>query len=690
MRCACYVTVQEDEMSFCWKNDKGYLPADSNADFSRRQAWIFLAVILVFAAVVRLWGLGHASYMIDEINMVRDSVDKSSIGEVIRQDWGRFTWYHRIPLLSVLLYFFVEAPAGGGFPSEVAARLPFALIGTATILLAYWMGALIKNRKLGVWCALLYAISVYHVYYSKEAYDYSLVIAVATGTLAAGGLLFKRLIKNVRISWSAAAGYILFSMLLIYSHLACLMFLFLFCALLTLFAGASLYKRKELSVKLAVQWCAVMAVAFISFLPFIFKLLAQGFQVTEYGVYSRATWHTIPAVLGRMGWGEHWVLLTVFVTLVLMGAVAGWRSKDPVARMMPLLLVLYAVVQTWMLRVSRFEVRYYSALFPVLMLLAGQGILWISGMMSRRKILRLGLFEAVFAIALIAWMAPSLYSLCVMKCRGNYKYIAKWINENLPDNGIYVYDNVYELRGVPSVYPTHGRFPSYPVAWTGDEQYRQLKVRDRLISFFTRFPLAVFIEPAPADLVAGLEFCENKPLPRDALFVRSEMLQDVDFQRLVKLCTLPTGTAQWANSAIDRVLISYNRPEDLPELARRNGKSFYHYFGPAWQYYKDTRNMSDWRVIQGRGFVMLGSLPEHPVTVDIEVTAWMPQGDGACRVEIPGTEKPQFVNIGAQPKRILLENAVLQPGENRLYLTSSTGALLVYDVEIREKAEKGK
>ena len=85
-------------------------------------------IILVFALCIRVSALDKASYMIDEINVIRDAMSAESLKAIWKQELERFTQYHRLPMLMGIIRVSLKASgeAAQGYPKESAARMPMS------------------------------------------------------------------------------------------------------------------------------------------------------------------------------------------------------------------------------------------------------------------------------------------------------------------------------------------------------------------------------------------------------------------------------------------------------------------------------------------------------------------------------------------------------------------------------------
>lgn len=591
--------------------------------------------LLLFGFLIRIWKIGHASYFIDEVNLIRDSATAENYGTIFMQELERFNWYHRLPLLGIIIHAASQLLAPGTtYPAEWITRIPFALIGTATLPILYLATKQItRSSQAALWTMALSTLSVFHIYYSRETYDYSLVMFFTSGTL---WMAFKLLHTGTRLTWPNCIFFVFFATGSLYSHLTCL--IWLSCLSLIMAVCLLVSVKPRLWISTLWPWAVLMLTPYLIFSPFLHSLLIHGFTETDslQHVYY-LQWSSPIALLGRMGWGESFFRLLAFGIIAVSGFFVILRKKFGWVLMTGCFLFLCMLFMSQRSG-GRFEIRYYSALFPLLMIAAGAGCSFIvTGTTAKfGKRGKWGM-RAMLIVLLLFCQGPSVKAVVDLKYRGYYKYVAEWLNENVPENGIYAYNNVYELRGIPSVYPTPNRYPAYPFAWDGWRMYHQQHAEQHLISMFTRFPLMVFINERPQEYLSPKDRM-IPPLPRNKLFINQVLLEDPAFQKLVHLHTHPNGNVQPGYEYADRIMIMYNTPEDLPELARRNGKNTYHYFGREWKYMKDQQ-MRDWRFVTDQGTIHFGKVSGSGTNTELRLTAVLPPHGG----------KVQLVNSNGRP-----------------------------------------
>ena len=132
---------------------------------SKRMDYILLGVIMLVAAVLRLWKLGDVPFMHDEFSaLLRTRFD--NFHDFIQQ--GVMPDSHPI---GVQLFLWGWVKLFGW--SEFWVKLPFVLMGIGSIYLIYLIGRQWFNRKVGLFAAAFFAVSQFTVFYSQLARPYA-------------------------------------------------------------------------------------------------------------------------------------------------------------------------------------------------------------------------------------------------------------------------------------------------------------------------------------------------------------------------------------------------------------------------------------------------------------------------------------------------------------------------------------
>ena len=143
---------------------KHHLRKQHNAS-NRKLDILLIGVIVVVAAVLRLWKLGQVPFMHDEFSaLLRTRFD--NFHDFIQQ--GIMPDSHPIGV-EAFLWLWVRIFGW----SEFWVKLPFALMGIGSVYLIYLIGRQWFNRKVGLFSAAFFAVSQFTVFYSQLARPYS-------------------------------------------------------------------------------------------------------------------------------------------------------------------------------------------------------------------------------------------------------------------------------------------------------------------------------------------------------------------------------------------------------------------------------------------------------------------------------------------------------------------------------------
>ncbi|PSP80114.1 hypothetical protein BRC81_02675 [Halobacteriales archaeon QS_1_68_20] len=216
---------------------------------SRRTRLLALAGIVVLGVALRVYGLDGWSLYGDELYSItsRGALPPSEILTVpIPLD-------SHPPLYYLLLHFWMDL-----FGNSVAsARALSVILSAAGMVLLYLLGAQLYDDRVGLLAALLYAVSTFQIHYGRIARMYSLFVVL---TLASW-YTFVRLREK---STASAVGYVLSTVLLVYTHV------------FALFVVASQYLYVFLSETRAGidwrRWATVQAAVGLLSLPWIAML----------------------------------------------------------------------------------------------------------------------------------------------------------------------------------------------------------------------------------------------------------------------------------------------------------------------------------------------------------------------------------------------------------------------------------
>src|SRR5215469_3845450 len=171
---------------------------------SRRLHGVALAGIVALALLLRALFLGQEGFWYDEGESVQLAGTDGLASLVAR------LWHEHEPNMSLyhaLLNIWMSLGS-----TESVVRALSVLFAVITIPLVYLLGDRLFGRRTGLLAALLLALNLYHIDYSREARSYALLVLLTV----LASLFFVSAIR--RSTWSGWALYTVTIVLAIYSH----------------------------------------------------------------------------------------------------------------------------------------------------------------------------------------------------------------------------------------------------------------------------------------------------------------------------------------------------------------------------------------------------------------------------------------------------------------------------------------
>lgn len=182
---------------------------DEDINHGHAREYLGLIMILVFGAALRFLRLDYQSMWFDELYNVR--ARKLPLVEIVPEVIAA----GHPPAFIFIAHFWNWAGS-----SETAVRSLSALIGVATIAVAYLAGRELFSRNAGLWAAALMACSPFLIWYSRDATSYSWVIFISL-------LSFYFLARSSRRGgWRNWTGYVLITGVAAFSHFYMIAFIF--------------------------------------------------------------------------------------------------------------------------------------------------------------------------------------------------------------------------------------------------------------------------------------------------------------------------------------------------------------------------------------------------------------------------------------------------------------------------------
>ncbi|MBI5230607.1 MAG: glycosyltransferase family 39 protein [Coriobacteriales bacterium] len=131
--------------------------------------------LTLFGAFLRIVSITSRSFWLDEATAVRQA------SRPIKLMLELMSFNVHPPLFHALLHYWIQVFGR----SEVAVRAFPTMFGIAAVPLAYWVGATIYDRRVGLISCGIMAISPFYIWYSQEARMYAMLLVFALVSIGA-------------------------------------------------------------------------------------------------------------------------------------------------------------------------------------------------------------------------------------------------------------------------------------------------------------------------------------------------------------------------------------------------------------------------------------------------------------------------------------------------------------------------
>jgi mannosyltransferase len=377
----------------------------------------YLVAVTALGAWLRLRRLGSVSFWLDEI------LGYDLTTAAARQPLWR--WLGIFDLEHGPLYYATELAGRFLRSPEASARVFPALLGVATIVIGWFAARAIRTHPATPYVfVLLLAVSPLHVYYSREARPYSLVVVAAMGLLAF-------FLREPRIGGVAAL---------------------LLAAFYTSAATAPLVISAAIVAAIR-RWWAIAATSIVSAI-----LIVACYRGERHASSDAFDWSIPKNVLDSFSSGA----IYVFIALALVGAVDLFRRnrEQSIAAIGFFILPIAIAIAAVRVEHHFFAIRYVISALPAYLLLVSVGVAAIVAPLGRWKTAAAILAGLLLAFA--GWHAALTEPFRKLDWRSIAGAIARHAHENDPviaDTDASAIAIGFYLRGVSPhlrVFSAHG------------------------------------------------------------------------------------------------------------------------------------------------------------------------------------------------------------------------------------------
>lgn len=645
-------------------------PSQKNPVATNRAGMVLLVVLLAVAAFVRLYDLDRAPFRADELNQF----SAVARGQTVAEIWKNPPFNNQIPSADILAV--ASSTLIPGPPSEWSIRLPFALLGIATV----WLCVILTLRRWGLLSALLLALwmglNPFHVYQSREAYYYVLTIFFSTGSLFACIDAAQQHVRQGTLPLRQLAVWATWVVFACHTHMSAWVFAGVQWLVLLFYGWSSQSRRQRADhVRRLTVTALIIGLIMLRWLFRAFK------EITGSGTSAQQGGHfgfDLSWVLARLGpmyvAGANWIgvlLILVVVTTAVLWVKRVWREEE---LFRPLSWVTGIGVTISLAYVSLIgggvaKLTYFASCWPAL-------LVWCSVMLAKPVTQTNSPAMRVVAISSFAVFA-TLISTLVMPVRAivqldgkptPYKVLQHWLDETLDPGSVVVVDRWLEPWNEMAAHAPTNVTVTFTVPDEPYDQYVGLRWREVTQKAIESGTVQAFIRMTRNhEEKAGLWTWPESHFTRYARVANEGglWLRDRGYA--------PTEDFYSLNSNRIVVEVFYDLREDMVQRQRDKGESFAIFFnhsmpyeksGPMGMFPLQTQQFMDWRVLKQRGTLDVYNLTDSPKTGTIQITATSPRGTKI----VTGPDGKRFQFSGSQLQRWALGPVLLQPGLNPITL----------------------
>ena len=650
--------------------------------------------LCLLGSLLRFWRLGFSNLWIDEWGVLWIGNLERTVGEIFSEIMSKpfeTVASQHMPFQYIWVHIFQKALSIFNIQSiEWPARLPFALLGCASLPLFYAVGRDYFNRKVGFWALWLSTVSFFHIYYSRELTSYVLLIFWIA--LHLYGLAGIRPSEKPASFWRGVCF-----LLGVYGALMTHISAWIFFAAEMFAIGICIiqYSKKHIvdesfTLKPGLMvYRYVLLLFMVGLLPLCYIPLKGFLGGGMSGDLTQApptplSLRLLAYQFGFYGWGVGPIKLVAFLACVSAGYVALFRNKDwPISSViMVVTLALLPALVIFFMATHGYRPRYTSVCYVPWLMICAVGLSWITEQFQSK--LPDVKWKSAFAIGLCAsipliLVLGPLNVLYTMRSKALPTYeIVEWLKSKTPEHGLYVWQAGSNLREIPGMYPVSKRQPAFATLHSGSVKdpvvAESLSLNAREIFF--RYPVATML---------STDF--HLPIKKgpwswiETVFAKSDRIRN---ESNYKLHEYGFGTAGLSPPSNVDVTMFYNTTDDLITRARWAGRSVISWpEGPGWKWVQ-TEVGQLFITIQGGARLKVVNLNSESLTLDLKLLG-VSQGEGNLMAKGEGNLEWQQIAYGPTPNSELrFKGLVIAPGESGIDLKcdqESAPNLFIYYLE---------
>jgi len=387
-----------------------------------------LILILAFSFLIRIYDLQNENLWPDEAVTIYNAHKPVSHNIQWSLSLGYFPLYHII--LSIWEKFFGLR--------EFSVRFLSVIFGVFSVYMAYRIGGLMFNKRVGLYSAIIIALSPFNVYYSQEARIYTMFVLLTLLSV----YFYVKYIKSIKNK--DLIYYIIFTLLMLNSFGSAI-FILIFQNM-----HYFLFVRKNLK-----KWIITQFAVFILFLPLALIVIKSMLELSQYLVVSKPDLITLIRTFYIFSAGTTYkleslifggilsILFSLLILLIIINIYKDIKNKDYSKISNVAFLLLWLAIPIFLLILQSYM--FYSLYFERY-ILASSIALYMLVALSISKLKYKAQLFAVLAIILVS--SAILYIDFTTLDKGDWKDTADYININKHEKDfviVHVPRSIYSL-----------------------------------------------------------------------------------------------------------------------------------------------------------------------------------------------------------------------------------------------------
>ena len=644
-----------------------------------RLKWLgAMAVVLALAGGLRFHDLAHAAVRSDEIAFLFRTQQNQSLVEL----WKSPPWFNQIPLADSVPVVWERLTRQ--VVDEGVVRQPFALLGWLTV--AFCTGWMMRRKGLGagILLGLWLAVLPYHVYHSREAYYYVLVMLFTSGMVLRGADFTTRLRRGTELKSREYAEWAGWTLMACLSHMSVWVVAGVTGLWLALAGWAGLKGTARRRHLLALGLLAlVLAGGMVRWVLRAIHEMQRAAADPSAHIGSAFNW-VGPRVLPFFAGGANAIGIVILALVGVAITMNLWRTRGRPAKEDVLYATLLGIVSCGLICTyvyitvvgggEKAKLAYFAANLPGFITLAAMSLdkVWERLGDRRRQVLDFGAGLVFVGLLLLpSWEVTQLSGKPAA-----YREIRSWLDTNLAPGDVVIVDRWLEPWNEMALYAPSNVTVTFSIPDEPYENYvggnwrkvtkklyerngaqafiRLQRNHEKRIGLWT-WPETWFHHRAVVTNEAGLWLRDRGFAPMEEYYTESNRVMTEIF---------------------------YDTHADIAARAQAAGKDAVWFFGAGWQLYKPWQqgDFTDYHVLENSGAMEICNLHDQPLRMKGEVTAAAVGGTQTIRIGALTSLSFSAGRLDSQAFQL-----ALPPGNSSLpwKKLGNGGAVLVRDFQLQ-------